>query len=368
MSVDFEAEGLLEGVEGREREVRLALLRELHADGVPLEELRRAVREGRLALLPVERALEASGPRYTLEEVAQAAGVDAGMLRRYRQALGLPIEDESERVGTEGDMEAARRLRILLDAGLPEAGLLEVTRVIGLSMSQVAAASRAVIIEAYVDEDDTELDVARRFVAAAVTLRPLLGEILEHALRLHLLEQVRHDVLDLPAATRAANTTEITACFADLVGFTRLGERLPVDELGAVTGRLAELASEAAHGGVRLVKLIGDGALLVGADNEAVVEAGLELLERAEADPDFPQLRVGMARGPAITRAGDWYGPPVNAAARITAIARPGSILVDESVKRAISGDAYTFSYAGSRKLKGMREEHRLYRLRRARI
>mgnify|MGYP002622696008 FL=1 len=366
MAVDFEAEGLLEGLEGRRREARLELLRELYEQGYSLEELREAVAEGRLVLLPVERVLSGGGGRYTLAEIADEVGVEPEALARQREALGLPIDDPGARVGTEGDLEAARRVRILLDAGLPEEGLLEVTRVIGLAMSQVAAANRALIVDAMIREDDTELDIARRFAAAATALEPLVGDILSHALRMHLLEQVRHDVLDAVGdEARPSNTTVVTACFADLVGFTRLGERLPVEELGAVTGRLGELAGSAAHGGVRLVKLIGDGALLVGAENDAVLEAALRVLEAAEADPDFPPLRVGAARGPAIARGGDWYGPPVNAAARITAIARPGSILVDEAAKEE-AGEGFRFSFAGARRLRGFRDERKLFRLRRA--
>ena len=87
MSMDFEAEGLLAGTEGEAREARLKLLRELAEDGVPLDELRRAVAEDRLVLLPVERVLAGSGPRYTREEVAELAGVDAELLAQQWRAL-----------------------------------------------------------------------------------------------------------------------------------------------------------------------------------------------------------------------------------------------------------------------------------------
>ena len=63
MSVDWESEGLLEGTEGKAREGRRQLLDELHESGVGLEELREAVEEGRLVLLPLEQAL--SGRRST---------------------------------------------------------------------------------------------------------------------------------------------------------------------------------------------------------------------------------------------------------------------------------------------------------------
>ena len=367
MAVDFEAEGLLEGTSGEAREGRRRLLEELHDDGVPLEELRTAVDDGRLVLLPVERAL-AGGGRYTMAEVAEKAGVPVEVLVRQRQALGLPIEDGESTNATDDDLAAAERVRTLLDAGLPEDGVLEVTRVIGMAMSQIAAANRSLILNSLIQADDTEYDAARRLAAAATSLQPLVGETLAHALRMHLVEQIRHDVLGSGApGRRESGATEITACFADLVGFTRLGERLPVEELGAVTGRLNELAADAASGPVRLVKLIGDGAMLVSQDTDALLESALELVDAAErmSDDELPQLRAGVARGPAVARGGDWYGPPVNAASRITGVAYPGSLLANEAVKEH-AGDAFRFSFAGERRLKGMRDELALFRVRRA--
>lgn len=366
MSVDFEAEGLLEGTTGAAREARLSLLRELYEEGVPLEELRTGVGEGRLVLLLVERALEGDGERYSLNEIAELADVPAEYLARQRQAIGLSVEDPDEKAGTENDLAAAHRIRVLLDAGLPEEGLLEVSRVIGISMSQLAAANRALIARALIREGDTEHQIAHRLAGAAKSLQPVVGEVLDHALRMHLREQVRHDVLG-GIATADGQGTEVSACFADLVGFTRLGERLPVEALGAVTGRLNELAAGAANGPVRLVKLIGDGAMLVSADNDALLEAALEIVETAEGeqDEDFPQIRAGVARGTAVARGGDWYGPPINTASRITGVAYPGSVLVAEGAKEASSG-AFSFSYAGERRLKGIKESPKLFRLRRA--
>lgn len=366
VSADFEAEGLLDGVEGSAREARAQLLAQLHDDGVSLEELRTAVAEGRLVLLPVERVLEGDGRRYSLREIAELADVPVEYLARQRQAIGLSVDDPDEKAGSEDDLGAAQRIRILLDAGLPEEGLLEVSRVIGISMSQLAAANRTLIADAMVREGDTEYEIANRLAGAAKALQPLVGEVLDHALRLHVREQVRHDVMGGVAMTLDGQGTEVTACFADLVGFTRLGERLPVEALGAVTGRLNELAADVATGAVRLVKLIGDGAMLVSADNDALLEAAIELVERAEADTDddFPQIRAGVARGVAIARGGDWYGPPINTASRISGAAYPSSVLVSEDVRDAASGP-FSFSFAGERKLKGISDRLKLYRLRR---
>lgn len=364
---DWEAEGLLKGLRGRARAARRELLDELDAAGVPVEELRRAVAEDRLALLPVERILEGEGSRYTAEEVAERAGVDIELMVRQRQALGLPVGEPGEEAYTEEDLAAARRVRVLLDAGVSEDGLYEMARVLGLAVSQLAAANRAMVGEAMLEPGGTELDAAHRYVDAARALLPLLGPSLEHILRLHLREQLRHDAIGRAelAAGRLAGSQEVTACFADLVGFTKLGERLEAEELGAVTGRLNELASSVVRSPVRLVKMIGDAAMLVAPHNEAVLDAALSLIDAAEdAGEDFPLLRAGVARGPALARGGDWYGRPVNLASRITSIAYPGSVLCSKGV-HDLAGDGYAWSFAGSRRLKGIRDEVALFRCRR---
>ena len=74
--------------------------------------------------------------------------------------------------------------------------------------------------------------------------------------------------------------------------------------------------------------------------------------------------RAGVARGVAIARGGDWYGPPINTASRISGAAYPGSVLVSEDVRDAASGP-FSFSFAGERKLKGISDRLKLYRLRR---
>jgi adenylate cyclase len=153
--------------------------------------------------------------------------------------------------------------------------------------------------------------------------------------------------------------------FADLVGFTKLGEELPPEELGRVAGRLGELAADVAEPPVKLVKTIGDAAMLVSPDAGALVRVTLALVEAADdAGEEFPMLRAGVARGEAIGRGGDWYGRPVNVASRLTGVARPGSVLTTEAVHDEAE-DAFRWSFAGKRKLKGVKEPLPLYRARR---
>jgi adenylate cyclase len=369
VAIDFEAEGLLKGTRGKAREARRELLRELESDGVSLEELRRAVEEDRLALLPVERALEGEGARHNAAELAELSGLSVDFLTRYRQALGLPVPAPDEPAFTDEDVEAASRLSAALDAGLPEQGLLEQARVLGMATAQVSAANRALVGEAMLEPGLTELEAAHRYADAARGLAPLLTRTLDHVLRLHLREQIRSEVLgqaDL-AAGRLPGGREVTACFADMVGFTRLGERVSAEELGPVTGRLTEMAGSVARGPVKLVKMIGDAAMLVSPDNDALLEAALDLVAAAEAEQEsdgFPLLRAGVARGQALPRSGDWYGRPINLASRVSAIAYPGSVLVAEEVREA-AGGGFNWSFAGAKRLKGIRGEVKLFRCRR---
>ncbi len=152
--------------------------------------------------------------------------------------------------------------------------------------------------------------------------------------------------------------------FVDVVGFTRLGERIGAVTLGELVGRLSEMAADVANGDVQLVKTVGDAAMFVSPDAAGVVGAALDLVERADAAEDFPAVRAGTAGGPAISRDGDWYGNPVNLASRVTNVARPSSVLGTREVRDAARDD-FLWSPAGTRRLKGVSQPVRLYRARR---
>lgn len=74
---------------------------------------------------------------------------------------------------------------------------------------------------------------------------------------------------------------------------------------------------------MRLIKTIGDEVMLVSTDPVALLDGVLDLVDANEPDDRLPRLRVGVATGMAVSRAGDWYGSPVNLASRVTGLARP---------------------------------------------
>jgi adenylate cyclase len=368
--IDFEAEGLLGDLKGEAREARLALLQELSDQGVPLEELKHAVEENRLVLLPVERAFDERADRYTLAEIAEASGLDPEFIGRLRQALGAPIPEEDEPVYGDADLEAAKRAKTFLDAGLPEDGVLETSRLVGISMANLAEANVDLVGEVFTEPGVDERELAMRYAAAAKTMAPLLGETLLHAYGIHLRERIRQAVISEAevAAGRVSGADEVTIAFADLVGFTRLGELLEIEQIGDLTGRLFQLAAEAVRPPVRLVKMIGDAAMFVSPESDPLLDAVVGLVESAGTD-EIPPLRAGVARGLALGRGGDYYGRPVNLAARITNFARPDTVVVDQAVKDSIAqtnGRPFDFSFAGRRRFKGIQGEVPVHRVRRS--
>jgi adenylate cyclase len=369
VAIDFEAQGLLDGVaDGAAREARLELLCALEEEGFSLDELRQAAAEGRLALLPVERVLAAEEPRYTQDEVMEITGLDFEFLAEARRAIGAPAVDAHARVLTEEDLELAKNAAALLAAGLDREHFLELTRLMSRAMGSVAAGFTFIFGEALLRPDDNERDLGLRYAESLRQLGPLAAPTLGHMLNLRLRENIRNAVVGEAElrSGRLPGAVPVTVGFVDIVGFTRLGEEIPPDELGTVV-RDFELAVErVATYPVRLVKTIGDAAMLTAPTGRPVVEAVLELVEdsRVAQDTGRPLLRGGVASGEALQRAGDWYGRPVNLAARLTSFARRGSVVASQEVREAARDD-YAWSFAGDRRFKGVGGDVPVYRVRR---
>jgi adenylate cyclase len=368
VAIDFDAEGLLDGLQDEAaREARLDLLRTLEEDGFSLEELRQATAEGRLALLPLERVLETEGERYTQTELAEKTGLDLDFLAEARRAVGGPAIEPHERVLTEDDLQLAEGAAALLAAGLDREQFLDLTRLMSQAMGNVAAGFMSIFGEALLRPGDNELDLGLRYADSLRNLGPLAAPTLGRMLNLRMRDVIRNAAVG-EAELRSGHlpgAQPITVGFVDIVGFTRLGEEIPPEDLGVLVRDFERSVERATQPPVRLVKTIGDAAMLAAPSPQPVVDAVLGLVESAREGDGRPQLRGGVASGEALQRAGDWYGRPVNLASRLTSFARRGSVVASKDVHDAVP-EGYAWSFAGNRRFKGVGEEVPVYRVRSA--
>ena len=245
------------------------------------------------------------GRRYTAREIAEIAAVDLEQLRRFSAALGVPYAIPTSRAPTRPTSTRRGGWRLFGDAGLPEEGMLQVARTIGMATSRIAEANRELALRALAQPGDSERDLALRLAAAAEFMMPLVGPTIVHALQANMVEQIRRDVIataDLASGGLGGTAATLTVCFADLVEFTRLGEEIPAEELGLVAGRLEEMATAVAEPPVRLVKTIGDAVTFVstraGADaggEPGPDRRGRSRRRRVPAAARRPRLRRGAA-------------------------------------------------------------------------
>lgn len=302
-----------------------------------------------------ERVLSLGGARHSVDEVARLAGVPADEVRHLWRALGFADVADEDRFFTSADVAALTQLRRLLDAELLDRHVVaQLARTVGRSMSRVADAQVAAL------RDDAERagpastggDLAVDVVARADRLVPAVEGLLTYSWRRHLAAALGR-ALYRPGAEDGERA--LTVGFADLVGFTALSQRLDIRELAATVDRFENVAYAVAagHGG-RVVKVIGDEVMFVADGAGAGGRIALELPSQC-AEEGLPNVRIGLACGPALAWEGDYLGPTVNLASRLAAVADPGSVLVSEAVGRELAGDPMFVLRAGrTRRLKGL--------------
>jgi adenylate cyclase len=286
--------------------------------------------------------------RLTSAEVAAAVGLDEEDARRFWRALGLP--DAGEEAGyTEADLAAIAALKAAVEnAGLNLAAAVRLARAVGQNVArmsewQVAAiASRSDGPGRRRDPlDGAEPSVARSRAAAPEVCRDetrrvtlevagALEQVLVHAWRRHLTAALTR--LDTDPYEDAAETyISVTVGFADLVAFSALSNDLDPDRLGELVEIFeARCADVIAASDGRMIKTLGDSVLFYAENAEDGLAIAHGIIDVIGSDPRLPDVSLGLASGDVISRLGDVFGPPVNLAARLTALARRNRVLVDE--------------------------------------
>jgi adenylate cyclase len=295
------------------------------------------------------------GPRkYTRDEAAASAGVSVEYARRLWRAMGFANVGDDTKAFTDVDLAALSRLMALVADGVLDEDLaVSVTRAMGHNAAR--------LVEWQVDALVEHLGRTRGLTPEAAT-RAAVELSTEHLDDLQALLVFVWRRQLAAVAGRALGTAEgsvsgvLAVGFADLVSYTRLSQRMEERELAALVDRFDALSADIIAGaGGRLVKTVGDEVLFVADRAETAALIGLELAETMAADRDLPDVRVGIATGTVLTRMGDVFGRTVNLASRLTALAQPGTVLVDRRTADAVerSGE-FDLDVERTRAVRGM--------------
>ncbi|WP_373420094.1 adenylate/guanylate cyclase domain-containing protein [Mycobacterium persicum] len=364
---DRDIDDLLEGLDGTARAERAELIEWLLEQGITADEIRLA---NPPLLLATRRLIGDDGAYVSAREISETYGIDLTLLQRVQRAIGLArVDDPDAAVHMRADGEAAATAQRFVELGLNPDQVVMVVRVLAEGLSHAAEVMRYTALSAIMRPGVTEVQIAQASQALVSRIVPLLGPMIQEMLFMQLRHMMETEAVN--AGERAAGkplpgARQVTVAFADLVGFTKLGEVVSAEELGHLAGRLAELARDLTAPPVRFIKTIGDAVMFVCADPVPLLDTVLKLVEVIDSDAAFPRLRAGVASGMAVSRAGDWFGSPVNAASRVTGVARPGTVLAADSVRESVGdGAGFEWSFAGTRRLKGIKNEAKLFRVRR---
>ncbi|HEX4563575.1 MAG TPA: adenylate cyclase regulatory domain-containing protein [Solirubrobacteraceae bacterium] len=354
--------GLVPGFDGTWTPATAAYVRvieRLRERGHKLDEIKRASDRGQLAVGPIENLLVASEGLYTLREVARATGLSEGVVERLLAAMGL--HPQAPELLNEEDLQVMRYVAAIFDAGLPPVAFLQLARVYGSALAQIADAEVR-LVHLYVHEPMMRAGVANVEIAEemedlARQLMPFVVPILSYMHTRLLAQFVEQDIIghmesDFAESSPEQGRLRVAILFADLAGYARLTvERGDEEALGAVE-RFVEVVQRTLPSDARVIKTLGDEVMVVGSDPSALASWAVQLQARTEREE--PPPRIGIHYGDAIYRDGDYYGRDVNQAARVVARAAGGEVLVTRPVvDDATALDGIRFERIGEIGLKG---------------
>jgi adenylate cyclase len=313
----------------------------LRERGHSIQDIRRATKDGRLAFGYMEALFPSDGRGYSVERAAKETGLEPALVQRIVAALGLSSAQAESM--SEHDVRLLRYVEAVLAAGLPLVAMLQLIRVYGQAMAQVADAEVR-LFHLYVHEPlmrsgATGIETAEEMLDLTREVLPLASPVMDHVHQRFLQHFVEQDVIghmetDLEGDADLGRM-RVAIAFADLAGYTRLteeqGELRAVDAVERfVEGVEASLPDEA-----RVIKTIGDEVMVVGSDARTLTSWAVEF---QRPDPDRPLARIGIHYGRALYRDGDYYGRDVNIASRVGARAGAGEVLVTRPVVEQANG------------------------------
>jgi class 3 adenylate cyclase len=327
--VDFDA---LEAAGIANARERAGLIEYLDTLGFTVDEMVAAERQGRLFGLAGD-ALHRSGPAtYSLRSAADTIGVPVDDVAHAWAVLGLTVADPDCPALSQADVDGLATW-VQMRAQIGDDAASGFLRVLGATTARQAEADWAMFRAAQPDlwlaHTRDELTTAQAYRASA-QFAPRVGAMINAFYRHHLISARNYfeGVIPGPSANAVCGVG-----FADLSGFTALTQTLAAEDLSALINGFSAAVTDAVHAdGGRVVKFIGDAVMWVSSTAELLARTAIGLVEHPRAREAGLQIRAGLGYGQMLALGGDYFGNPVNLAARLVAVARPGQILAAAQV------------------------------------
>ncbi|MGV0626604.1 adenylate/guanylate cyclase domain-containing protein [Mycolicibacter minnesotensis] len=314
---------------------RAALIEYLDGLGFTTEQMADAERRGRLFGLAGDVVGRSGPPDYTLRTAAEAVGVSVADVAQAWRMLGLTVPAPDAFTLSQADVDAlATWAAMRAYLGEQVDGFL---RMLGVTMARLAEAESSMIRigepEMWLGHTHSELRTARAWRMVAEFI-PRIGAMIDAVHRQHQVS-TRTFLEGLAGGPSASMVCGVG--FADLTGFTALTQELTSSELATLLTDFGGGVADAVHAdGGRVVKFIGDAVMWVSATPELLVKAATDLVDHPKARRARLRVRAGVGYGEMLAINGDYFGTPVNLAARLVDAAAPGQVLAGPCVRDAL--------------------------------
>jgi class 3 adenylate cyclase len=340
--------------------LKLQLLRQVSAHAGGFDHLLRRYQEGGYSLNWI---------RLCLPQTMDVTGVTVG---QALEEVGVPLEEVAQ-VARADEIEMFRQYAVIRTLPVPLETRVHVVRIAAEGARRTAEAQseafRRFIVEPMLETHKADLPRANNLLAEiSAAAHPTMTAInswiyqrqMEHEIIKTITERMEEAASGGQMAQRARDPVVM---FCDLSGFTFVSAEAGDDEAAHLAGRFSDSIVDLTrvHRG-RVIKMLGDGAMLFFDDGENAVRAALELTRSLPA-AGLPPARVGVNRGPVVAQSGDFYGTTINVAARINDYARPHEVLVSDTVLPD-GAEGINLEEIGPVTLKGVPRPVRLYRAR----
>jgi adenylate cyclase len=336
----------------------------LRERGHSLADIRSATETGKLATSYIEGLLPDAPAKWTLESAARETGLEPALIERVFTSMGFGTQS-LDRL-SDDDVQLLRYAAAVLAAGLPLVAFLQLVRVYGQAMSQIADAEvrlfHLYVHEPLMRDGVPGFEMAEEMEGLAREILPLASPIMDHAHNRFLQHFIEQDVIghmeaDLRDGPLDLGRLRVAIAFADLAGYTRLTEEVGDEEAVSAVERFVEQVELSLPDDARIIKTIGDEVMVVGSDAGALLEWAVTFQQDAQRRP---RPRIGIHYGETLYRDGDYYGREVNQASRVAARAAGGEVLVTRSVvDQARPG--LGFELIGEVRLKGFQDTTELF-------